>query len=95
MIAPFWADADTRKGDGNVFIRETSDICQIDRAAEEIRSFTGDNTFKPTALIVATSYKVGYTKMQADKVHLFELSIIYHTNPSHPAIIMHIKIIVL
>lgn len=68
MVAPFWADADTRKGDGGIYFRETSDICQIDRATEEIRSFTGDSTFRPSVLLVATYNKVGYTQMKTDKV---------------------------
>ena len=87
MIAPYWADADTRTGDGGIYFRETSDICQIDRATEEIRSFTGDSTFRPTSLIVATYNKVGYTQMKTDKVCVLILFCMSRCNSGYQSIV--------
>lgn len=69
IVAPFWADADVSSGVGGIYFRETSDPCLIDRSTVEIRSLTGDMTFAPTSLFVATWNEVGYNSMHTDKVN--------------------------
>lgn len=62
LIAPYWADVDTRGGRGSVFYREASaepDV--IMRARNEIRmSFISQANFQPNFVFIATWERVGY-----------------------------------
>ena len=68
LIAPFWADVDTRET-GNVWFRETASEQLLDRATEDIRAaFVVPESFRPCYLIIATWDHVGYYNQSADKV---------------------------
>ena len=71
MIAPFWADIDTR-GTGNVFYRQTTDPNLLARATNEIKSAfpTSSNKTIETLLIV-TWDDVGYYLQRNDKVYTY------------------------
>ena len=83
MIAPFWADVDTR-GTGNVFYRQTTDPNLLARATDEIKSAfpTSSNTTIRNLLIV-TWDTVGYYSQHTDKVCKMYLYI--YTYISHVA----------
>jgi hypothetical protein len=55
LIAPFWADADTRFK-GNVYYRESFDQADLDRAQREIRrAFPAQaSRFRPRRVFIAT-----------------------------------------
>ncbi|XP_070554202.1 uncharacterized protein [Ptychodera flava] len=54
LIAPFWADVDTREG-GNVFWRETRDQDVLDRATRHIQQYyVGEAGFTALWVLVAT-----------------------------------------
>ena len=61
MIAPYWADVDTRRG-GRVWYREaSSDAALLMRARNEIRtSLVSQMNFQPTFLFIATWESVAY-----------------------------------
>ena len=67
IIAPFWADVDTRVGDGSVYYRATNSKALLQRVEFEVvaiwRSF-----FKPTRLLIVTWDHVGYYDQKQDKV---------------------------
>ena len=66
LIAPFWADADTREI-GTVYFRTTVNENQLNKTANNINRFFGID-FSPVHLFVSTWYKVGYFKRKVDKV---------------------------
>ncbi len=81
MIAPFWADVDTRMSletppagvpeeeIGKVRFREEFDSESLAKAGQEIReAFIGLSTFTPTSLFIATWSNVGYFSLHIDKV---------------------------
>lgn len=81
MIAPFWADVDTRLGNeppppgllasetGRVWYREEFNAELLEKAGREIRdAFIGLSTFTPTSLFIATWSNVGYYFLHIDKV---------------------------
>jgi len=71
MIAPYWADTDTR-GTGNVFYRQTSNSILLTRATSEIRrAFAESQNVTITNLVIETWDAVGYFDEHADKVCLF------------------------
>ena len=54
LIAPFWADVNTRKG-GVVYYRETQDLALRTRVSEEIRKyFVRQRHFSAKWLMIAT-----------------------------------------
>ena len=66
-IAPFWADADTTGGLGNVFYRLTIDPTLLNQAALIINNaFT--SSFMPQYLAIVTWFEVGYYSQGGDKV---------------------------
>ena len=68
MIAPFWADVDTR-GTGNVFYRQTTDPNLLARATNEIKSaFRTSSNTTITNLLIVTWDAVGYYSQHTDKV---------------------------
>ena len=87
MIAPFWADVDTRNSSeappagvarediGRVWYREAFDNELLEKAGREIReAFIGLSTFNPKSLFVATWRNVGYYNGHTDKVEASMLS---------------------
>ena len=70
MVAPYWADVDTR-GTGNVFYRQTTDPSLLARATSEIRAaFPRSINVTITNLVIATWDAVGYFSLNIDKVSL-------------------------
>ena len=68
MIAPYWADVDTR-GTGSVYYRETQNSSLLQRARNDVRStFVELSSFTPTSLFVATWFRVGYFSGGTDLV---------------------------
>lgn len=60
LVAPFWADVDTRNG-GDVFYRETTDPNLLQQATNDVTAtFVDQTTFKATWLLIATWYKVAF-----------------------------------
>ena len=60
LLAPFWADVDTRNG-GDVFYRETTDPNLLQQATNDVTAtFVDQRTFKATWLLIATWYKVAF-----------------------------------
>ena len=70
LIAPFWADSDTRNPEsGLVWYRITSDRDVLDRAKEDIRrGFRNQESFEPLWLLIATWDHVGVYPRLADRV---------------------------
>lgn len=76
MIAPFWADVDTRISNpldpdeiGNVWFREEFDKQLLQRIQRDIReSFVKMSDFTPTWLFIVTWDAVGYFNRHIDKV---------------------------
>ena len=71
LIAPFWADVDTRGfSGGNVSYRQTADPTLLARAQEEIRAAFSPQyaSYVPSFLVIATWNKVGYFSSHSDKV---------------------------
>lgn len=75
LIAPYWADVDTR-GTGRVWFRETNKPELLSRARDDILRrdpliFPQVNRFDPSSLLIATWDHVGYYDMNTDKVTKF------------------------
>ena len=71
LIAPFWADVDTRGTGVNntVWYRETSDPDALSRSRNDIQcSAFADSSFNPIYLFIATWDHVGYYNRRTDKV---------------------------
>jgi len=68
VIAPYWADVDTR-GTGDIYYRQTTDPSLLARATSEIRTaFSNSQNLTIQNLLIATWYKVGYFSQNSDKV---------------------------
>ena len=68
LVAPYWADADTR-AIGTVYFRETNDREILNRAENDIRTFTNNQTnFVPSLVFIATWDGVGYYSNNSDLV---------------------------
>ena len=71
LIAPFWADVDTR-GSGEIYFQETTDPSLLNKANVIIQRSThqvvGLSRFRPKWMLMATWYKVGYFSRHTDKV---------------------------
>ncbi len=68
LIAPFWADVDTR-GTGTVWYRQTTESQLLARARSEIEAaFVSQGSFSPAFLFIATWDHVGYYNRHAEKV---------------------------
>ena len=67
-IAPFWGDADTTGGIGNVYYRSTTEQTHLNKANSIISSaFVGSN-FVAQYLTIVTWFQVGYYIAHGDKV---------------------------
>lgn len=61
MVAPFWADVDTRKNPGRVFYRETTDNNLTAWASRQIRpQFVNLGNFEANWMFIATWYNVTF-----------------------------------
>ena len=70
IIAPYWADVDTR-GAGRIYYRQTSDPNLLSRATNEIRQrFPISQNITVTNLLIATWSNVGYYYKNGDKVRM-------------------------
>jgi len=69
IIAPYWADVDTRSGSGRVYHGETTSSSLRSRAAGLVRRIYR-TSFYPTHLFIATWKRVGYYYRHTDKVDL-------------------------
>ena len=58
MIAPYWADVDTKLGSGRVYYRNTASSTERRRAGRLISS-AYRTSFSPTSLYIVTWYRVG------------------------------------
>ena len=68
IIAPYWADVDTR-GNGSVYYRETSNASIISTVASDVsNAFPSQSPFYATSVVIATWYRVGYYNEHTDKV---------------------------
>lgn len=68
LIAPFWADVDTR-GTGTVWYRETTDVLILNRVSEDIRKLCPDQfDFQPMFVFMVTWDRVGYFSSKVDLV---------------------------
>ena len=68
LIAPYWADADTR-GSGNVWFFQSTDSVLLAKARRYVQhGFITEQDFQPTHLFVATWDDVGYFSRNVDKV---------------------------
>ena len=72
LIAPFWADVDTR-GTGEVYFRETTNITLLTLARNVIRRAThqvaGLSRIQPKWMLIATWFEVGYFSNHTDLVN--------------------------
>ena len=70
VIAPFWADSDTRNIEsGLVWYRVTSSPAALDRADRDIQNaFVNQRAFKPAWLLIATWDNIGVYPGLADRV---------------------------
>jgi len=74
IIAPFWADVDTRGNAGRVWYGESMNEANLVRAANEIKEaypFLVPNDFNITSLFIATWEDVGYYNQKRDKVAVY------------------------
>lgn len=79
LIAPYWADADTRVGGGNVWYMQSTDSALLANATRYIkRGFVTEQDFQPTNLFIATWERVGYFELKADKVYNFDLIFVFN-----------------
>ena len=69
MIAPFFADVDTRLA-GKVWYRATSDSALLAKAANDIRPIITGPDFSPLWLFIATWDHIGYYSAHSDKVSI-------------------------
>ena len=60
LVAPFWADVDTRKG-GDVFYRETTDPNLLQQATGHVTAtYVDQQNFRATWLFIATWNEVAF-----------------------------------
>ena len=72
LIAPFWADVDTR-GTGDVWYHNSTDADLLNRASKEIRNAFPTQAaagFTATDLFIATWNRVGYYHSRIDLVRM-------------------------
>ena len=82
IIAPYWADVDTR-GTGVIYYRQTTDPSHLSRATSEIKAaYPVSQSSTITSLFIATWNSVGYFSRRTDKVGILCMevcSIIAHS----------------
>ena len=80
LIAPYWADVDTRPRDNGtarnaVWYKTTSDPALLNRARDQVQlAFIDQVGFSPTLLIIATWDEVGYFEEKTDRVSAYYYS---------------------
>ena len=68
IIAPYWADVDTR-GTGSVYYRETSNASIISTVASHVsNAFPSQSPFYATSVVITTWDSVGYYNQRTNKV---------------------------
>ena len=68
IIAPYWADADTRST-GQIFYRQTTNASLLSRATSEIHAaFPTSQSVSIQSLLITTWSNVGYYSFKTDKV---------------------------
>ncbi len=74
LIAPYWADVDTRAANaGTVWYRTAQDSALLREVSTEIQgSFMGATSFNATFAEVVTWDRVGYYNQRADKLNTFQ-----------------------
>ena len=92
VIAPFWADVDTR-GTGTVWFRSTNDSGLLARARDEVAAFLNQEGFIPSYIFIATWDHVGYFRRNTDRVgclrsYVYSIIVIEGSPFSHHIIIM-------
>ena len=65
IIAPFWADVDTRHGGGEIEYGVTSNVAQLEKAQGQIAAAFPEVHFVPLYLVIATWDGVGYYNRSA------------------------------
>ena len=68
-IAPFWGDADTTGGNGNVYYWSTMNLTQLSNASNIINTAFVNSNFVPQYLTIVTWLEVGYFQAHGDKVN--------------------------
>ena len=70
LIAPYWADADTRET-GTVWFRETTDLDILRRAMRDVQvAFDSQINFQRLFAFIATWDRVGYHNRHTDLVSI-------------------------
>ena len=81
LVAPFWADVDTRKG-GDVFYRETTDPNLLQQATDQVAAtYVNQQNFRATWLFIATWNEVafyGASNSSLLKVRTLDVHFILH-----------------
>uniref|UniRef100_A0A1X7UL16 Sushi domain-containing protein n=1 Tax=Amphimedon queenslandica TaxID=400682 RepID=A0A1X7UL16_AMPQE len=73
LIAPFWADVDTRNGAGVVYYRETTASAIVSKVAQDVQlAFPGQPSFTAKSVVIVTWYRVGYYEENNDKLNTFQ-----------------------
>uniref|UniRef100_A0A1X7UA46 Receptor protein-tyrosine kinase n=1 Tax=Amphimedon queenslandica TaxID=400682 RepID=A0A1X7UA46_AMPQE len=73
LIAPFWADVDTRNGAGTVYFRETTDCAIMSKVAQDVQlAFPEQLSFTATSVVIVTWYRVGYFNLNSDELNTFQ-----------------------
>lgn len=78
IIAPFWADVDTRPANGGqVWYRTTTNGLQLDAISSEIRTgYPGADAFNATFAQIVTWDRVGYYQQRTDKLNTFQATVV-------------------
>ncbi|XP_046863081.1 protein mesh-like isoform X2 [Xenia sp. Carnegie-2017] len=73
LIAPFWADVDTRRG-GNIYYRESQDLAILKRASAEVRKYeVSQRRFFAKWVLIATWLKVAPYGGSSDRNNSFQV----------------------
>uniref|UniRef100_A0A1X7VHY5 Sushi domain-containing protein n=1 Tax=Amphimedon queenslandica TaxID=400682 RepID=A0A1X7VHY5_AMPQE len=73
LIAPFWADVDTRNGAGTVYYRETTASAIVSKVAQDIAlAFPNQPPFTAKSVVIVTWSEVGYYEENDDKHNTFQ-----------------------
>ena len=67
LIAPYWADVDTRKS-GKVWFREINDTNTLSRIQLQVEKLNRGNSFHPEFALIVTWDRVGYYSEHYDLV---------------------------
>ena len=79
VVAPFWADVDTRNAlSGQVWYRTSQDASLLTTLAQNVKSAYGGGylSFNPTFAQIVTWDRVGYYLSAADKLNSFQLALV-------------------